>query len=202
MPKWLVVARNEYRIRINRIRKIKPFFPYLAIALLAIYVIYIAPAFANMFIDDLLAFFLSQMAVATVQIILLLIFFYFIIFPITQTLQEAKAGQVEIFLAAPVRPSDVLLGEFVGVMPFYAIAIALIAGSFTAILHPLGLDPIQIAIIVIIFIVTFLCALWIGGVIAALARTKLGQTARGKDVGRALSLVIALPGVAIMYAIM
>lgn len=206
LPKWLVVARNEYRIRVNRIRKIKPFFPYLAVGLLAVYVGFVAPTLVNAFIGDFFSLFPPQVAVVvvvtTLQIVLFMIFFYFTIFPITQTLQGTQVGQVEIFLASPVKPSDVLLGEFVGVMPFYAIAVAVIAGSFTAILHPLGLDLVQIAIAIAIFVITFLCALWIGTVVAAILRTKLGRTTRGKDVGRALSLIIALPGVAIMYAIM
>ena len=202
VPKWLVVARNEYRIRINSIRTIRPYFPYLVIALLAVYVAFIAPAVVSLFIDDLLAFFLSQVALAMVPIIMFIIFFYFIILPITYTLQGMQAGQVEIFLAAPIKPSDVLLGEFLGVMPFYAIAITVMAGFFTAALNPLGLDMLQIAITVIIFVATFLSALWIGTVVAALVRTKFAKSARGRDVGRALSLVLALPMIAVMYAIM
>jgi len=202
VPKWLVVARNEYRIRINSIRTIRPYFPYMVIALLAVYVAFIAPAVVSLFIDDLLAFFLSQVALAMVPIIMFIIFFYFIILPITYTLQGMQAGQVEIFLAAPIKPSDVLLGEFLGVMPFYAIAITVMAGFFTAALNPLGLDMLQIAITVIIFVATFLSALWIGTVIAALVRTKFAKSARGRDVGRALSLVLALPMIAVMYAIM
>jgi len=199
--KWLVVAKNEYRIRINRIRKLRPYFPFLAIGLLAVYVAFIAPAFVSLFIDDFVAFFLSQVAVAMVPLILFMIFFYLIILPITYTLQGMQAGQVEIFLAAPITPSDVLLGEFLGVMPFYAIAFTVIAGFFTAALNPLGLGMVQIAIVVIIFIVMFLSALWIGTVIAALVRTKFAKTARGRDIGKALSLVLALPMIAVMYAI-
>jgi len=201
-PKWLVVARNEYRIRTSRIRRIRPYFPYLVIGLLAVYVAFIAPRLVGLFIDDFLAFFLSQAAVAMVQIILFMIFFYFIILPITYTLKEVQTGQLEIFLAAPIKPSDVLLGEFLGVMPFYAIAVTVIAGFFTAVMYPLGLDLVQIAIIIIIFVATFFSALWIGTVIAAILRTKLGKTARGKDIGKALALIIALPMIAIMYAIM
>ena len=197
-----MVARNEYRIRINRIRKIKRFFPYLVIGLLAVYVGFIAPAVVSLFIDDLLAFFLSQVALAMVPLIIFMIFFYLIILPITYTLQGMQAGQVEIFLAAPIKPSEVLLGEFLGVMPFYAIAITVIAGFFTAALTPLGLDMLQISIIVVIFVVTFLSAIWIGTVIAALVRTKFAKSARGRDIGRALSLVLALPMIAVMYAIM
>jgi len=200
-PKWLVVARNEYRIHTSRIRRIRPYFPYLIIGLLAVYVAFIAPSFARLFIDEFLAFILSQAAVAMVQIILFLIFIYFIIIPITQTLREVQAEQLEIFLAAPIKPSDVLLGEFMGQMPFYAIFVTVIAGFFTAALNPLGLDVLQIVIIIGIFVVTFLSAFWIGNLIAALLRTKFGKTARGRDIGKALALIIALPLVALVYGI-
>ncbi|UCE44288.1 MAG: ABC transporter permease, partial [Candidatus Bathyarchaeota archaeon] len=203
LPKWLVVARNEYRIRTSRIRKIRPFFPYLVIGLLAVYIGFFTPAIVSLFIGDFLASLPPYALVPMMQIILFMVFFYFIIIPITYTLREEQAGQLEIFLAAPIKPSDILLGEFLGVMPIYAIAITLITGLFTAVARVhMGLDLVQIAIIIIIFIVTFFSALWIGTVIAAILRTRLGKTARGKDIGRALALVIALPMVAVMYAIM
>ena len=120
-PKWFIVARNEYRIRINNIRWIRPYFPFLVTGLLAVYVAFVAPALISLFIDELLAFFLSQVALAMVPIITFLFFFYLMILPITYTLQGMQAGQVEIFLAAPVKPSDILLGEFLGTAPFYAL---------------------------------------------------------------------------------
>ena len=201
VPKWLVVARNEYRITTSRIRRIRPYLPYLVIGLLVVYVAFIAPAVVSLFIDDFLALILSQVAVAMMQIILFMIFIYFITSPVTDTLREGQTGQLEIFLAAPIKPSDVLLGEFVGNMPFYVIFITVITGLFTALLTPLGLDLVQIAIIILIFVVTSLLALWIGTVTAAILRTKLGKTARGKDIGRALAMIIALPLVALLYAI-
>ncbi len=200
--KWLMIAKNEYRIRINRIRWIKPYFPYLIIVLLAVYLGLIAPTIVNFFIDELLAFWISQIALAMIPILLFMFFIYMIILPITYTLQGMQSEQVEIFLTAPVKPSDVLLGEFLGIMPFYAIALATIAGLFTAALTPLGLDIFQIAIIVVIFVVIFLSALWIGTVLSAIIRTRFAKTARGKDIGKALSLVLALPMIAVLYAIM
>lgn len=202
VPKWLVIARNGYRVRTSGIRRIRPYFPYLVIGFLGVYVAFIAPALVGLFLDEFLAFILSQAAVAMVQIILFMIFFYFTIIPITNTLKEVQTGQLEIFLAAPIKPSDVLLGEFLGVMPFYAIAVTLIAGFFTALMAPLGLDMVQMAIIIMIFIVTFFSALWIGTVIAAILGTRLGKTARGKDIGRGLAMIIALPMIALMYAMM
>jgi hypothetical protein len=201
-PKWLVIARNEYRIHINHLRKIRTYFPYLVIGLLVIYVAFIAPAVVSLFIDDFIAFILSQVAVVMIPIIMFVFFFYLIILPITYTLQGMQAGQVEIFLAAPVNPGDILLGEFLGEVPFYAIAIVVVAGFFTSALNPLGLDLLQIGLTVIIFVVTLLSALWIGTVIAALVRTRFAASARGRDIGKALSLVLALPMVAVMYAVM
>jgi len=202
VPKWLVIARNEYRTTTSSIRAIRPYFLYLVIGLLAVFVAFIAPAFVSLVIDDFLAFILSQAAVPMVQIILFMFFFFLLLFPISLALREMQTGQLEILRASPIKPSDVLLGKFLGVTPFYAIFIAVIVGFFTAFLNPLGLDMVQIAIIIIIFVVTLLSAIWIGTVIAALLRTKLGKSARGKDIGKALSLIIVLPAIAFMYAIL
>ena len=204
MPKakWLVVAKNEYRIHTSRIRSIRPYFPYLTIGLLAVFVSLLAPEIVSQLLDDPLAFILSRIAIAMVQIILFMIFVYFIIIPITYTLRDVQTSQLEIFLAAPVKPGDVLLGEFLGVAPIYAIVVTVISGLFTAVLTPLGLDLAQIAVIITTIVLTFFSALWIGTVLSALLRTRLGGSARAKDIGKALGMIIALPMVALMYAIM
>jgi len=180
----------------------RAYFPYPIIGLLSVYVMFIAPAIVSPFIDDFLAFIITQAAVPMVQIILFMFFFFLILLPVSDTLREMQTEHLEIFLAAPIRSSDVLLGEFLGKMPFYAIAITVITGTFTAFLTPLSLDIVQIAVIIAVFIVTFLSAFWIGIVIAAVLGTKLGNITRGKDVGRALSVVIILPMIAVMYALM
>jgi len=73
--------------------------------------------------------------------------------------------------------------------------------TLTALLNPLGLDIVQNIVIIIVFVITFLSAFWIGTVIAAILRTRLGRTVRGKDVGKALSIIIALPMIGVMYAL-
>lgn len=202
LPKWFIITRNEYRIRTSSIRDIRPYFPFIVIGALAVYVIVIAPAMVNVFLDELITFFLSQLAVVMVPFILFMFFFMFITFPISYTLKDVKTAQQEIFLSAPVKASDVLLGEFLGELPLYAIVITLITGFFTAILIPAGLNMLQIAITIIIFLVTLSSALWIGTVFSALLRTRLGRSSRGKDIGKALSLLIVLPAVALMYSVM
>jgi len=204
--KWLVIARNEYRIRTSGIRKIRPYFPALAIMLLVVLVGFVAPLTAKavfgLFHDEFEAFFVSIAAVAMMQLFLFMFFFFFITYPINFAMKDVGTEEYEIFLSAPVKPSDVLLGKFMGALPLYAIAIAAITGFFAAFLIPLGIGIIEIMIIIAVFVLTFLSAIWIGSLIAALLRSKLGRTSRGKDIGKALPLIIVLPIIALMYAIM
>jgi hypothetical protein len=67
---------------------------------------------------------------------------------------------------------------------------------------PLGLGTVQAFMIIGIFLLTFFSALWIGAVAAAMIRSKIGSTSRGKDIGKAVSMTVALPMVGLMYAIM
>jgi hypothetical protein len=180
---------------------VRPYFPFLVTGLLGVYVVFIAPAFVNLFIDEFLAFILSQAAIAMMQILLFMLFIYFMIIPISSTLREEQTSHLEIFLAAPIEPNDVLLGEFLGQMPFYAILVTIVTGGLVALLSPIGLSVLQMMIIVVIFIITFLSGFWVGSVIAAVLRTKLSKTARGRDIGRGLAMMIALPLVALIYAI-
>ncbi|MFQ6065492.1 MAG: hypothetical protein ACE5L6_08460 [Candidatus Bathyarchaeia archaeon] len=196
-----MIARNRYRTATSSIRSLRPYFLPLVIGLLAVYIAFVAPAVVAPLIDDFTAFIITRAAVPIVQIILFMFFFYLILIPVTDTLREVQTSQLEILVSAPVKPSDLLLGEFMGVIPFYAIAITLITGTFTAFLNPLGLGIIQNAVIIITFVTILLSALWIGTVIAAILRTKLGKTVRGKDVGRALSVLLALPMIAVAYVI-
>ena len=201
-PKWFIVARNEYRIRTSSIREIRPLIPYVIVGGLALYVLYIAPKIVSLIINDLIVFFLSQAAVAAIDVILFVFFFMFITFPISYTLRDVQTAQQEIFLSAPIKPSHVLLGEFLGELPLYAIMVVCITGFFTAVLKSMGLNAVQMFITILVFIIIFTSALWIGTVLSALLRTKLGSTSRGRDIGKAFALLIILPALALMYAIM
>lgn len=202
VPKWFIIAKNEYRTVTSPIRSWRPFLPFIIIGFLAVYVGYITPKIVGYFINEITAFIFSVAALAMIEIILFMFFFYFIFIPITITLRDINIEETEIFLSAPVKPSDVLLGTFMGQAIFYTIGITMITGIFTALLYHIGLDFIQMIIISAVFVLIFLSALWIGTVIAAVLRTKLGKIARGKDIGKALSFILALPMVALIYAIM
>jgi hypothetical protein len=202
LPKWAAVARNEYRMRTSSIRGIRPYFPFIVVAAMIVYVVFIAPLIVNIFVDELVTFFVSQAAVPMMQIVLFMFFFMFITFPMSYALKDMQVSQQEIFLSAPVKSSSILLGEFFGELPLYGIIVVLITGFFTAVLNPLNISILQKIIVVIVFLLVLTSALWIGTVITALLRTRLGKTSKGRDIGKSLSILIILPAIAVMYTVM
>jgi hypothetical protein len=171
------------------------------VALLALYIFYIVPRIFSPLGELISTYLLPKATVAMIEIALFLIFFYFLIIPITSTLREQTARQLEIFLSAPIKPSDILLGEFMGTAPLYAIIVVIFTGLITGILAAAGLSMIQLAVVISIVVAVFLSALWIGTVIAAVLRTKLEKTARGKDIGRGLAMLLVLPLLALFYMV-
>ena len=202
-PKWLVIAKNEYRVQTSWIRGIRRYFPFAAAGLLAVWVFYLAPMMVQSLMDDFIEVLVSQVAVALFEIILFMLSAFLAIIPVSNALKdEGGIGRVELMLKAPVRPGDVLVGEFLGKTPLYAIFAIAVAGLFTALLVPLGISPLQTALIIFLAVITCLSAFWVGTVLTAVARTTLGRTAKGKDIGKALSFILVLPLVALMYGIM
>ena len=74
--------------------------------------------------------------------------------------------------------------------------------TFLALFIPFGMSPAQVALSVLVFLLVVVSGLWIGILLAAVLKARLGRTPRGRDMGQALALMIALPLVAVMYGIM
>jgi hypothetical protein len=198
-----VIAKNEYRVQTSWIRGIRRYFPFAAVGLLAVWVFYLAPIMVQSLVDDFLEVLVSQVAVALFEIILFMLSVFLAIIPVSNALKdEGGIGRVELMLKAPVRPGDVLVGEFLGKTPLYAFFAIAVAGLFTALLAPLGLSPLQTVLIIFLASVTCLSAFWVGTVITAVTRTTIGRTAKGKDIGKALSFILVLPLVGLMYGLM
>jgi hypothetical protein len=145
-------------------------------------------------------FIASQVALAIFELSLFSFSLFLVLMPISNTLRDEGVNRVELMLKSPVRPGDVLVGEFLGKTPVYAIIATFIIGLFTALLAPLGLSVLQTALIIFMAFINCLGSFWVGTVISGVARTTIGRTAKGKDLGKALSFIIALPMVAVFYS--
>jgi hypothetical protein len=180
------------------IRGIRPYIIYAVLPLLAVWIFIVSPILVSP-----LAGILAAVPPTILTVIIQAIFFSaslcVAMIPVTQTLKEIKMGQMEILLAAPVKPGDVLLGEFLGQSPLYAVVLTLIAGLVSAVLSPSAFNGLTSLSVVIVFLLTTLTALWLGTLSSALLRTRLGTYSKGRDMGRALGIFVALPLIAILY---
>ena len=199
-PKWLLIARCEYNVSTARLRRIRPYLPFLIIPLLALHVAFLAPAMVSAMFGDTGSYLLSQTALATIQILFFCLFFYFIVIPFADTLRQAESRQLDLLLSAPIASGDLLLGEYLGQLPFYGIFIIAFAAVFTAAIGPLGMGPAQTLIVITIFVLMSLSAFWIGVVASGVLRTRLERLAGGRDIGKAVAMMLPMPMMVIIYA--
>lgn len=198
-PKWWLIARNEYLLKTSGIRRWRRLFPFITVALLAWYVAFAAPAVFSLASDLTKDLLLSEAALSFMQVMLFIIFISVFTVPIIQTLQDTNLAPLETLLSAPVRPADVLLGKFLGMLPTYSILITVLAGTFLALFIPFGMTLDQVLLSILVFVLVVLIALWLGLLTAAMLKAKLNRSKRGREAGQALALIIALPLVGLMY---
>ncbi len=199
---WWIIAKADYRLITSRFRQLRPFLPYLLGGGLVFWIFYLGPSLAESMLSEMDTYVYSLVAVVLVQFILFFFFLMFFIFPLMSILQDIQDHHFENLFSTPIRPGNLLFGEFLGKMPFY-VTFALIIGSFFTIgMIPLGIDVFQVLIILAIFVLTFLTASWMGNVTAVLVRSFLMKNARGRDIGKGVAFLMVIPLVGIMYAAM
>jgi hypothetical protein len=197
---WWTIAKADYRMITSRFRQFRPILPYLLGGGLLLWVFYFGPSLAKSLLSEMNSYLFSLVAVVLIKFILFFCSLIFFILPMMSILQDIRDHHFENLFSTPINPGNLLFGEFLGKMPFYA-TLALIIGSFfTTALIPLGISVIQVLIILGIFIITFLTSTWIGNVTAVLIRSFLMKTARGRDIGKGVAFLLIIPLVGIMYA--
>ncbi len=197
---WWAIAKADYRMTTSRFRQYRPFLPYLLIGGLLFWIFYLGPSLAESLLSEMETYLFSIVAVVLVQSVLFFFFLMFFLLPMMSILQDIRDHHFENVFSTPIRPGNLLFGEFLGKMPFYATFAMVIGSFFTITMIPLGINSIQIIFILSIFVITFLTASWIGNVTAVLIRSFLMKNARGRDIGKGLAFLLVIPLVGIMYA--
>jgi len=197
--KWMVIARNEYHLMTSGFPSMRRALPLLVVGAALFFLLVVTPWFIRLIENDFLVLIVSQAAVATVAILLLTFFFYSMVIPIINTLRDERASELEIFLSAPVRPEDVLLGKFMGKFMVYGAVAFIISGFLAAVFTLAGISLVQLLLITFLVFILLLSGLWLGTVVAAILRTRLSKTAKGTDLGKAMAMILPLPLLGLMY---
>jgi hypothetical protein len=196
-----IITKAEYRMATSRFRNIRAYVPYILLAILIFWNFYIAPALVSSYLSELETWIFSQVALVLTNFILFFIFLIFFSIPIANILQDVRSNHFENIFSTPIKPGNLLLGEFFGKYIFYAFFSALIGTFFTTAFQSLGIDIFQTFLIRLIVVFISTSASWIGTVCAILMRSMLMKTARGRDIGKGIAFIVIIPFVVVMYAV-
>lgn len=132
MSQWKTIAKNELRIKTNRFRNHRRLFFIIIFSLSLFWGLFLGPFFIDAIIPDIIKEFSNQFESLVVLIIEFTFASFFLIqvmYPLFVLFRKTEIDRKEIILATPVKPADVIFGEFLGQAPFYFLFI-LIIGPF------------------------------------------------------------------------
>lgn len=205
---WYHIAKAEFYVQTARIRSHRLLYTLMILGLAMLWAIFIAPiamwetlvAFVP---PDSLRGILIVSFPGLMRSVMLLIWLLLLITPITRALEEIKIGHWELFLSNNVKTRDILVGSFLGAIPYYStVAIFLVPLLISPFLMALEVSAIGAAIIYSLVALNVAVALWISSVVTAVIQSKLGDSPRGNDIAKALSFVMVFLILGPMYGLM
>ncbi|MHA2141213.1 MAG: hypothetical protein ACXADC_01920 [Candidatus Thorarchaeota archaeon] len=192
---WLAIAKAEFLVWSSR-GKGKRAVILSSILLIGIFwAFYLVPQVWQLVIGENIWVYSLLMAAlpSLMRMVMLLLWMLIFVYPILYALQEIRIGQWEIILSCSVSTRSLLIGTFVGKIPSY--------GLLVLFLSPVLLSPFIVAYEVtllgqlVMYGATLLIALstlWMANIVSLAVQAKIGESKRGEDLGKALSLVIGL----------
>ncbi|HUX98229.1 MAG TPA: ABC transporter permease, partial [Candidatus Deferrimicrobium sp.] len=205
---WLNIAKNEIRLWTSRYRNHRPLFFVILSSFMIFYAFFLVPLILNAFytpIHNILIGFgpaLPYFMYFVLSFAVLYIFLWCITYPISTTLQygDDLSGQLEVLLSSPIKPQDILFGKFIGRLPIYLILLFAIVPwlvNFLIIAIPIPIFA-QILIYLVLFLVLII-GMWSGNLLGAFVESKIRKSEKTRDLGKAVSFIIAIITVIIMY---
>ncbi len=132
--------------------------------------------------------------------VILLLWVLVLVYPITYSLRDIKIGQWEIVLSNNVSARSLLLGTFLGKIPTYSLLVLFGAPILlTPFVVIFGVDLIGQTIMYGTLYLLSIATLWLSVVISSAIQGRLGESERGNDLAKALSVLIALVVLLPMY---
>jgi len=188
---WWAIAKTEFLIRTVKLHKSRKILYPMVIGIALAWGLFLIPQIMSLFFANFGGAFEMMLATSfpgILRTIMLAVWMFVLIIPISNSLENVKIGQWEILFSNNVKTRDLLFGTFVGRIPVY--------GIFVIALAPIVVSPFVFAYNVsilgqlLMYLVIFVFAIvtiWISTVISTALHAKIGASPRGDDIGKALS---------------
>ena len=207
MPgKWFAIARAEFLVQTSRLHRHRKSAIVLLFGLGIVWALWIVPAIMPGILESFgsgVEILLQGTFPSLMRSVMLLLWIIVLIYPISYALQEIRIGQWEIMLSHNVSTRSMMFGFFLGKVPSYGLLVLFIA--------PVMLTPFAIALKVslvgqaIMYLMVFFVALstlFLSTLVTTAIQAKLGESSRGNDIAKALSIVVAVVVLVPMYGLM
>ncbi|MHA3963781.1 MAG: hypothetical protein AM325_009590 [Candidatus Thorarchaeota archaeon SMTZ1-45] len=204
---WWAIAKAEFLVRTSKLHRSRKILYPLVIGLALAFGIFLIPTILGYFFSRAGAVFEIMLATSfpgLLRTIMMVLWMFILIVPISNSLENVKIGQWEILFSNNVKTRDLLFGTFVGRIPVYGIIVIA--------LGPIAVSPFvyayNVSIIgqLLMYLVIFLFAIvtiWLSTVFSTAIHAKIGSSPRGDDIGKALSWalapLVAIPAMGSMY---
>lgn len=192
---WLAIARAEFLVWSSRARGKRALVFSIILALGFLWAFNLIPEVWRLVIGENQLLYILLMAglPGLMRVAMLLLWMLIFVYPILYALQEIHIGQWEIILSCDVSTRSLLIGTFVGKIPSYGLMVLFLA--------PVLLSPFILAYEVALLgqlimlgatLLVVLSTLWLSNLVSMAVQAKIGESPRGADLARALSMVIGL----------
>ena len=205
--RWLAIAKAEFLVLSVSMRSHRKVYVGFLTSLAFIWAVIGAPiligSIINMIIPmEVLRPLLHIFFPGLMRTVALFLWIMLLLLPLSYALQEIKIGQWEIFLSNNVSTRDIMAGTFLGKIPLYGLIVIFLA--------PLLIAPLVLAFevniigqVLIYGVITLMSlgTIWLSNFITSIIQARLGDSSRGNDIAKALSMVIAIIVIVPMYGL-
>ena len=207
MPgKWFAIAKAEFFVQTSRLHRWRKAAGILLLGFGLVWALFIVPAIMPGILEGFGAG-VEMMLVGSfpslMRSVMLLLWIMMLIYPISYALQEIRIGQWEIMLSNNVSTRSMMFGSFMGKVPSYGLLVLFIAPiMLTPFAIILKVSPLGQAIMYLMVFFVALSTLFLSTLLTTAIQAKLGESSRGNDIAKALSMVVAVVVLLPMYGLM
>ncbi len=193
---WFHIAKAEFQVQTSGFRSHRTPIILGSFILGIIWALLIAPFLMAYILNDIIG--IPQSVVAMVMPGLLragvmLIWLILLILPLSNALQEVKVGQWEILLSNNVKTREILIGSFAGKLAIYGLYVLYLAPLLVApFTQALDVSLIGQGLMYFTFFVVTVSTIWLSNLVVIAIQSKIGSSSRGKDIAKALAIVLSL----------
>ncbi|MFX1302031.1 MAG: hypothetical protein ACFE9X_01610 [Promethearchaeota archaeon] len=205
MSLWIPVAKNEIRLKTSRFRKNRKLFFIVIFSIFLLWSSYLGPILIDAILPEIIKIFSSNyvgIIIPLIEYTFSTLFLMYVMYPLFILFRKAEIGYKEIILASPIKRSDIILGEFIGRLPFYALLILGI-GPFGITLI-LQINPemniFHYLIFYLIFFSLSIFGSFIGTILANWVEFRIARSEKIKELRSIFLILLAILVLIIFYS--